>query len=716
MGKAIHNISDTTIRVISDGPSGSTTENELKPYGGRCIAVLCAVLMLVCVAIGFLAQVIILSTVRGGGWLDPYIGLIPQNDRHRVGIGISIVAGIIFGWCNRTLGFLVHDSDPSSNGSPKELVSSPRWRPLLAALLVVASAGLLINLLRTYLLSGETFSLRLHWGATVVAFGLAIEAVRRAELGKAERDPAPLFSRRHVIALAFLIIIAFTLRVYDLSHLPLTLNQDNAGAGLWSAENLGRSGWKLVGLGEFAIPQIAFSMLSISQLVFGQTIFGIRIIEAFLGTLLVFGSYLFTWRAFRSHQTALLVTALVACHAGLIHFSRHILNIDPWVFAMFGFTLLIHGTLSHRAWAFGLAGLLLGFSSELYLSARVLFFIIPLFMFYALSYRRMPARLFILSALLMVLGWSVSWGPNLADAYIRPNIWMESNRTQSTLWYMPTLANAIEGYHFTSPLSVLLHQMKPVLLMFQYHSDVSGQFRGGNSFFHHAIAPFIWMGFGICLFSWRRNAGMSLAMIVIGITLFMGQVLQNPMPYWPRIISVMAMGLVLIAIAIESTVCALAQVVRAIAPATVLRSSRAQRLGKLTVSGVLASLCALTGIQEWSTWHDGAIQTGGPVEIAGRVIESLPVTTTICTLRSKMDIFVARKEIQFFGYPRKLLELSPLTPEEAISKCGPEPYVWMINSDQEQLKDLLLSRNPNGKLTTYTSEKFGYVIFWTFSP
>lgn len=712
-------MADQSLLAVSDGVTehgGTSHHANPRVAEARRLETWPAILMLASVGIVFLAQIIMFSKAQGLGRWDFCLSLIPASIKMGLGLCLSVGAGIIFGWCNRRMSQSTHDSgSPSIRNDASERTPTPPWAIVGVIALVLACLGCFLSLQLMYHLYGDTFSVRLLWGASVLVFISAIVCVRAAEKTKPARNPAPLFSSRHVLALVIVVALGLILRVYDLSNLPFAVNQDNALAALHAAENLGDRGWRIVGIGEFGLPQISFSLLAISQHIFGHTPFGLRIVEALLGTLLPLGGYLFAWRAFGSHRTGLLVAALMACHAGLIHFSRHIMNIDPWFFATFGFTLLIHGALSRRVWAFGLAGLLLGFGSELYLSARILFMIVPVFMVYVLCRCRLPIRTFIFASGLLALGWVVSWGANLADMYLHANHWVMSNRTQSSLLHKPILTHVAEELHVTTISEVFLRQLERTFLSFQILQDASTQFPAEKPLFDQYVAPFIWLGLGMCCFSWRRNAGLCLALIVVVITLFFGEILQLNGPYWPRIISVMVMGSVLIAVAIESSIAAFSRVLQAVLPEGAGETPKVQRLCRVLVSGGLVSLCGMVGVREWTSWYTAARQSYNQVDVAARAIESLPQSTRICGLRGVQDVHLARLEIRFFAGARPLVELAPLSPEEAIERCGPEPFAWIVTHDQEHLRDLLIKRYPRGKVDAYSSRQDGRLLFWVFS-
>jgi len=116
--------------------------------------------------------------------------------------------------------------------------------------------------------------------------------------------------------------------------------------------------------------------------VFGNNLFGLQMTAVLGGLFSLIGVYLLIWRLFNSHRLAVLTTILVSINIAHIHFSRIAAYMDPWSFGYFALFFLIDGLKARRAASFGLAGVFLGFSLQMYFSGRVLIFIIFLFLIY----------------------------------------------------------------------------------------------------------------------------------------------------------------------------------------------------------------------------------------------------------------------------------------------------------------------------------------------
>jgi hypothetical protein len=307
----------------------------------------------------------------------------------------------------------------------------------------------------------------------------------------------------------------------------------------------------------------------------------------------------------------------------------------------------------------------------------------------------------------------ISWGPNLVDIYYHYSAWASSNRIGDSLvntafWHQ--IFSDIATFNANSPF---LDRVEKALLMFQLYADVSGQSSAGRPLLDVLIAPLIWIGIGASLPQALHRPGVAFVLILFITTIIFGQVLIGSVPYWPKIISVMLASSILVAIGLRVTSSAFAEIVRGVARMTTSDPHRAYR--GIAAIEVLAfvGLLSVVGFREWTNFYRNASGLAGPVEKLGRLVEKLPKNVKVCGRLSPGETSINRKEIQFYGYRRELLDLTNLTLDDAIQRCSPGPLFWIVSFNQSELRDRLTQHYPHGRLTTHQGQHS--ILFWTFT-
>jgi hypothetical protein len=632
-----------------------------------------------------------------------------------VGVLLSLLAALIFGFAAPKLAWswVV----PERRGSTgQEALGRKRFQLRYATYLLIAtSVSLFIVANRVHLISYEDSELpsKYVWWLSVGVFVLALFLTQRLERIKEDYERSPPFTSWNYLCLGGITLLALAIRFYDIVDTPVVVNVDNAGAMLAAQEDLRPSHWIAPGIRVFGIPSLALLFVKISAWSTAPDIFALRAPEAILGTLMVMGAYLFVWRSFDSHKLAALSAGLLTVHAGHIHFSRHIMNVDPWTFAIFGFLLVVHGVRCQRVWALGAAGLVLGFSLQLYLSIRVLILAAPLFVVYLMTNRRAAITNLLAGWLLFVTGVAVMIGPNFADTFVNRQPWAESNRSWASLLTIQTLYDFAQPRNLTSVLSVVGFQTRQVLLIPQALFDNSTQIAMQAPLFDLLIAPLLWLGLGSSIASWRRSPPMAWVLLASGIVVLMGQALFPNMPLWPRLIFIMFAGCLWIAMAILSICQVWADIMR-------WATRRVPKLGDRLLSTmrpilwcVLCALTLMVGHRQWQVYASDARSNIPADELAGRFIYRLPKNVAVCGVRGADELHVGLPLLQFYAQGRVLKELGPRPALDVADQCGSAPFGWIVGPNQEALKDKLLALYPSGILKAHHDKK-GVLILWTF--
>ncbi len=268
--------------------------------------------------------------------------------------------------------------------------------------------------------SGDELMMRVP-SVALLAWALAAGAALlgawplRQNLG---RQTKATFTRNALIWAAALAAVAFVLRGWDTTHIPNTLTGDEASGGLFAVEYLKGTVNNVLGFGWYSFPALYFYFQALSISVLGQTTAALRITSALGGALTVGAIYL-AGRALYSHRAGLLAAIFLTGLHFHIHFSRIGLN-NIW--DGFWFTVVIG--LLWWAWkkeqrvGFLLAGFALGFSQYFYVSVRLLFVLIPLWLLLAALADRARFKRNAASIVLMFLVAIVVFFP-LAANYAR---------------------------------------------------------------------------------------------------------------------------------------------------------------------------------------------------------------------------------------------------------------------------------------------------------
>lgn len=686
-----------------------TRATSSKPIQGA--AVLRAVACIIAAYTAWVGQGILTGFAFDPQWARG----LQQVERYHLGLALSLGAALVFGlavpslpWSSRVSGVVA--------GVRVRLFARDRFafRALIYAL-VLMSLGLCrySNLVHKATYSDPALPAKYPWWLSIAIFCVAVLAIRRLEKGGASFESSPRFSGWNYLCVALLTLGAAAIRFYDIVGTPVAVNMDNTEALGVASARAHPLFWLVPGLGVYGIPAVSLLFLKISVWFHGSDIFGLRAPEAVLGTLMVLGSYLFVWRSFDSHRLATLTAALLAAHGAHIHFSRHIMNLDPWTFVVFGFFFLVHGIRSQRVWAFAAAGITLAFSLQLYLAVRVLLFVAPLFVWYLVLHHRAVITRMWDGWLLFICGVAVMVGPNLADMLLWRDAWMSSNRASASFLNIQTLYDASKAHNLPTVMSFVEFQVRRILLTPQVMTDTSGQMHTSAPLFDLLIAPFFWLGLGVALASWRKSPAMVLTVLVCAMIELFGQGLFSNVPYWPKLIFIMFAGCLWAAIGILGLCRSCAVVVLWATQRLGSFGPRVIACSRVVLAVCLAALVIFVGQRQWSAYALSSRRDASQIDLAGRFIYRLPQDAIVCGVRSTFDTYMGRAELPFFAQGRTLKELGPRPAVEVADQCGPRPFGWIVMPDQVELKDKLVALYPDGELKSY-QHKYGQHLLWTF--
>ena len=279
------------------------------------------------------------------------------------------------------------------------------------------------------------------------------------------------FGLWHILPLIGILILALFVRVYNISTIPYVLGGDEASQGLEAIRVLEGQISNPFTTGWLGVPTMSFYLNSITVNLFGRTIFGLRIVWAFVGTAAVLTTFLLVRRVSNT-AIGLMTATLLATYHYHIHYSRLGSNqIADTFFVSLALWLLVRsldGTrLGKLDWY--LTGAISALALYFYAGARLTPVLIIGILVYHLILN--PKRIFNqwrgISA--MVFAFLVVGGPMLQYAYRFPldfNARINQTGIIQSGWLMREIE--ITG----QPMAmILLDQFRRAALLFNYYPD-----------------------------------------------------------------------------------------------------------------------------------------------------------------------------------------------------------------------------------------------------
>jgi hypothetical protein len=643
---------------------------------------------LLALVIAYFAQGIFDSTNGAGGlqkWI--WLGSISLSNRLWFGAGLYLIAMLI--WAITAPA--IHSMNVMINQPTPDNPQKPRYHPIRFLLLFI-SIGVYVVSITLFITNGENGFIRFLWVAGLLCFILSqVPWPGINRISHPDAEESPRFLWQNWLVLALILGVAFWLRFYRLATIPDDFTGDMAAHGLIARDYLSGIEKNIFGI-SFDIPIMGFLPTIFSMAVYGNNLFGLQMSSVVGGLFNLLAVYLLIWRLFNSHRLAILTTVLAAINVAHIHFSRTAGHIAPWSFGCFALFLLIDGLKARRTTSFGLAGVFLGTGIQMYLSGRVLVFIIGLFMIYAFFFRRTWITQNKRGLVLLVLGVLITMGPGLAfqlahwDSYI--------SRAREVIIFSPgPMAHLLNKYRTNSPFVVLLNQIKLTLLMFNQTGDSSGQVKFPHPMFSSLVSPLILLGFGFALRRWK-DAGMTFVLIWLGLIAVLGSILTLDAPSWPHLVGIIPAAALLAAVALDQIF----------------------ELGKkifgahavVFITAVVTIFLAISGYLNWNQYYSAVKDNAAIPVVIGRYINSLPVDVTACSLISGQPL--TTRETYFLAWPHKLVDINPDAPDSDLENCTGSSIVWVISPENISRLDSIRTRWPNGIVQNYKFPHDDYTL------
>ena len=466
-------------------------------------------LALLALLLGLLAQSVLSSQPA-----EPWTGL------RLYGLALAALLGAALVRRRRLAGVRL----PSLSTIPRERLLYPM--ALLLALLAQQQAG--------PDLSGGRAGVALFLWAAAIALAFyalwphgAEEAAGEADeaaTGIADRALALANARAMLIPLA-LLTVALALRLINLTDHPFMLNGIEANMGLEAAavargeiDNPFATSW-------LTNPTLPLYLLAPPLQLFGQTVFGVRVLSAVIGTLTVAATYVagsLLW----GRQVGLVAAIILAGSHLHLHYSRLGMSNawDPlWVLLALALLIAAMQRGTRRWWL--AAGLAIGLSAYFYTASHLLpLMLLGVFIYFLLAKRerlRQQVR-HVLAAGALAL---VAALPILVYYNGHPGIFMERANALGIFQSGWLTQEAASG---RSVPALLSDQFWQAALAFHYSMDTSSSYNPGIPLLRFWPAVFLALGTGVAVARLRRLRESAL-LLWLGVTMiFGGALLVNP--------------------------------------------------------------------------------------------------------------------------------------------------------------------------------------------
>lgn len=545
---------------------------------------------------------------------------------------------------------------------------------------------------------GENTTVRILWILAIVIFLLSLSfTAKRSHEKIIGVGKSPPFSLENWLILGLILAFSMWLRSYQLAIIPDDFHGDMASHGIQARALLLGMEQNIFKFGWFDFPMFAFLPAFISMSIFGNNYIGLQMTSVIGGVVSIFAIYLLVWRLFDNHRLATITSVLVAINIPHIHFSRIVENMDPWPIGILALFFLVDGIRSKHWLSFGLSGILMGFSSIMYYSGRVIPIIVAFFFLYFLFNKKSWIYKKPKLILVLIMGFLLAVGSFAVHILLNLEPFL-SRSSQVFLFNPGVMAHSLNKYNVDTVFKVILQQTENTLLMFNKVPDSSTQFGYWGPLFSSLLSPLLILGIGS---AWRRRRepGIVLLAIWIGLMMILGSLLTVDAPAWPRLVGIIPAGALLAALAIDQAY-------------KLLNIYLSQNGRRILLTFFILSIVYLGWIN-WDHYYQFVKSNASSQVFLGRYLQKLPEDVTICGFLEDPPLTV--REIEFLAWPRKLVDFSPDATIMDLKNCEGSSLVWVLKPENDDRLLELYQLWPKGNLINYESNfnNFSFILYLT---
>jgi 4-amino-4-deoxy-L-arabinose transferase-like glycosyltransferase len=364
-------------------------------------------------------------------------------------------------------------------------------------------------------------------------------------------DNRPVFANGGEIAM-FLLIFGLTalLRLWNLSEIPPTIHGDSAECAIRGLEILhGTAGDLFAFSGWYNTLYTAFLPYAASLALVGESVLGLRLPSALVGTLSMIPLY-FLVRGWLGRRTAQIATTLFALSHAAIHFSRiGLWNIQALFLELVAFAFLAAALRKGSALLASCAGIAAGLGFYTYTGGRLIVVVSATLL--AIQLLLGPRRRLLQVGGFVAAGLAVAMTPVLVSHAKTPEI-LEYDRAGEVFALAEATRDHVESVTGESTIAGILRSQTVLSLRgFFNYGDQSGQYGTDWALTSPVTAFLVLAGLLLALVRFRDTES-RLVLLWAGLGLLLGSILIIDPPSHTRLIVLFPVPFIFAALAIET--------------------------------------------------------------------------------------------------------------------------------------------------------------------
>jgi len=617
-----------------------------------------------------------------------------------VGIGMLMLAWV-----------MAHPPKPLTDLDANSIQSriSSRLDPIAQALLKrpLIYVGMLVGGLAVGLALNpalQPWSILIMWVAGILLFlvGTATLGIRiglRDTLSQAVEWTKA--ARWELLAVLALTGFAFLCRGIALGDIPHNVHGDEGEMGLLARAVLRGELREPFVTGFLGHPTLWFFIQALALRLFGDTIVGLRMLSALMGTLAIPALYIFA-RPLYGRVVAILATILLAFYHVHIHYSRIGLNniADP-LMMLVTLAAFFHGYRTRPLLSFALAGVLMGLAQYFYYGTRLILVVMFFLLVYLAIKERHQLQKFLGPVALMGISFLLTVGPILRYYIAHPEVYI-GRMTEHGLIERGNIPD-LQANGQSLPIALLGHAYRSFALFVTYNEH-SPFYDSGLPLLSHGMELLFIVGVVLVLLNWRKMENFAL-LLWVGGTAFFGGFLLWDSPQGQRYLIATPALCILIALALVQISFLLSQILG---------------LSQRSQIGVTAFIVAVFTV--WNLYFYFGIYTPrnsyalNPIATdIGNYLNN-QAGQSYAYMFTPPNIYLNYGTIKFMASdPPGIDVIDPLTSVTALPElpAGLRPVFIFIPERLNEL-EVVKERYPNGKLWEYsrlpnTEQKYLYV-------
>ncbi|MGE5376342.1 MAG: glycosyltransferase family 39 protein [Bacteroidota bacterium] len=332
-------------------------------------------------------------------------------------------------------------------------------------------------------------------------------------------------SKWELLAILALTGLAFLCRSIFIDRIPYSVHGDEGEMGLQARAVLRGQIRDPFATTFLSHATLWFFIQALGLRVFGNSITGLRLLSALIGTLAIPALYIFA-RPLYGRVTAILAAILFTFFHFDIHFSRIGLNniADP-LMILVTLAAFFYGYRKQSLFSFALTGVLMGLAQYLYFGARLILIIVAVLTVFLLIQERRQLQKFLGLIAAMVVGFVLTLGPLLRFYIAHPDTYFARLVEHGLLQKgaVPDLQS-----NGQSLLTALVGHAYRTFSFYITTTDYGPFYNSGAPMLSHGMEILFLIGIVLALLKWRNIEYFTLLIWVAGTALFGGFLLFDP--------------------------------------------------------------------------------------------------------------------------------------------------------------------------------------------